>query len=96
MIYTETLSQPIQSLSSIAIVHTEIVSDSPNNSCEKMTSIHDILDDSSDLTNDKIDLLQTCLLEVELFDHPNEVYFWDIFYFCLPDLKFFREKNPIY
>jgi len=61
-----------QSLASIAIVHTEIVSDSPNNSCEKMTSIHDILEACSDLTNDKIDLLQTCLLEVELLDHPNE------------------------
>merc|ERR1712008_24897 len=59
-------------LASIAIVHTEIVSDSPNNSCEKMTSTHDILEACSDLTNDKIDLLQTCLLEVELLDHPNE------------------------
>ena len=64
-------------------MHTEIVSDSPNNSCEKMTSIHDILEACSDLTNDKIDLLQTCLLEVELLDHPNEVYCWDIINFCL-------------
>ena len=64
-------------------MHTEIVSDSPNNSCEKMTSTHDILEACSDLTNDKIDLLQTCLLEVELLDHPNEVYCWDIINFCL-------------
>ena len=62
-------------------MHTEIVSDSPNNSCKKMTSIHDILEDSSDLTNDKIDLLQTCLLEVELFDHPNKVFFLGYFSF---------------
>merc|ERR1712172_150925 len=62
----------IQSLASIAIVHTEIVSDFSINSFKKMTSIHDILEACSDLTNDKVDLLQTCLLEVELLDHPNE------------------------